>query len=82
MPRSVQCQELEDRLHEAQEETSSTISELRQVSTYPGCKRYHIKRYAGICRLAFALTAAFWHTWNGKLSHMCADVLHCTAGYR
>ena len=62
MLRSVQCQELEDSLIEAQEKSSSTISQLRQVSSYTGCKLEHNRRYAGICRFAFALTAAFWHT--------------------
>jgi len=68
MLRSVQCQELEDSLREAQETTSSTVAELRQVSMHRRCKHQHVSPYAGICSFAFAPTAAIPE--SGKLSHV------------
>ncbi len=74
MLRSVQCQELEDSSREAQEETSSTVAELRQV-IHPGCKHQFAERYAGICNFAVDPIAAFWHTseWHAQ-SYVCCHI--------
>ena len=64
MFRSVQCQELEDSLREAQQKTSSTVAELRQASTYTGRKLEHVKAlrwhlpFCFCCVLAYLLRVA------------------------